>query len=152
MSLSSLRGLPHFNIDALRHLVRHHHRASLATGALLLVATAAPAIVRDYHAYLALGVGGFPHNALGWLMSCATRLLAAETTSTEQYAADANQRAWLAPDAVPQRDGPRPRIGSHPVPHRQLDQLTSAEIAAVRCPGLSMILSSLCVSRPPRAR
>jgi len=64
-----------------------------------------------------------PDNIRGWLMVTRFRFEARETLSTAVYdaAIGGPDDSVRLPD-LPQRQGPRPRMGRHPVPHRQLDQ------------------------------
>ncbi len=80
-------------------------------------------IVSDYRAWKSLGKGGVPYNFRGWLMVTRFRLAKRDPFGTHIY----NDRIGGPDDSVqldtlPTRQGPRPRIGVHPVPHRQLDQ------------------------------
>lgn len=89
----------------------------------LAVLGAAAWVVKDYREWKALGKGGVPYNFYGWLMVTRFRFEARETLGTAQY----GDRIGGADDSVrlpvlPARAGPRPRMGKHPVPHRQLDQ------------------------------
>jgi len=77
----------------------------------------------DYRAWKSLGKGGVPDNLRGWFMVTRFRLEARDTLDTGVYAAligGADDSVRL-PD-LPARQGLRPRMGRHPVPHRQLDQ------------------------------
>lgn len=79
-------------------------------------------VVSDYRAWKSLGKGGVPYNFWGWLMVTRFRLAKRDPFITAIY----NDRIGSAEDSVqlsdlPSRQGPRPRIGVHPVPHRQLD-------------------------------
>lgn len=89
----------------------------------LAVLAAAAWVVKDYREWKALGKGGVPYNFYGWMLVTWLRLETRETLSTGQYA----DRIGGPEDSVrlpaqPQREGARPRMGKHPVPHRQLDQ------------------------------
>jgi hypothetical protein len=79
--------------------------------------------VKDYREWKSLGKGGVPYNVYGWLMVTRFRFEARDTLDTAQYA----DRIGGLDDSVrlpelPRRQGPRPRMGKHPVPHRQMDQ------------------------------
>lgn len=91
-----------------------------ATAAVLAAAAAAWS-VRDYRRWRALGIGGIPANPIGWSIVSVMRLLVRETRSTELYSALPNEdpASYLGP--LPQRQGTRPALGSHPVPHRQIE-------------------------------
>ncbi|KAL1658535.1 hypothetical protein GGF50DRAFT_120763 [Schizophyllum commune] len=80
-----------------------------------------PSMIHDYRAYLGLGEGGLPYNPIGWILSSTLGLFGRETTSIELYDSMPEQRSWLAAP-LPQREGPRPTIGKHVIPHRQIDQ------------------------------
>lgn len=77
--------------------------------------------VRDYRAWRALGPGGLSPTWRGWLRMTQLRMQA-----TDPIATDALLSRIGAPDDVsqldhlPPRRGARPRVGPHPVPHRQL--------------------------------
>ncbi|MDQ0960706.1 hypothetical protein QFZ66_004584 [Streptomyces sp. B4I13] len=84
---------------------------------------AAVATVRDYERWRALGQGGIPHGAKGWLQVTYLRTRMRETkdpTVHLPFIGEAGDGRWLT--QLPHRDGVRPRIGRYPVPHRQLDQ------------------------------
>ncbi|GJE92835.1 hypothetical protein PsYK624_089930 [Phanerochaete sordida] len=106
-------------IDALAAGLRQRPGAALAAAALGLSALW---LRRNYAQFLALGPGGLPYNARGWLVALLLKLFARETTSTGEYARDANKDVWLAA-SLPPRQGRRPAVGFHVVPARQLDQV-----------------------------
>ena len=86
-------------------------------------------VVSDYRAWKSLGKGGVPYNFYGWLMVTRFRLAKRDPFNTAIY----NDRMGGAEDStqldeLPARQGPRPRIGVHPVPHRQLDQFAEENI------------------------
>src|SRR6201987_2324979 len=80
---------------------------------------------RDYRAWIALGEGGIAPGARGWLKVTALRLVAADPTDLSRLPAGS-----LHPGLrnLPRRTGPRPRVGAHPIPHRQLDQESPASM------------------------
>ena len=93
----------------------------------IAAAAAAGAVLwsrRDYRAWTALGPGGLPHTAGGWLEMTRLRL--------QKHADPADPHALdpvLGSDAdcpylgaLLRRSGPRPRVAPHPIPQRQLDQ------------------------------
>lgn len=86
-------------------------------------------VYRDYHAWLALGPGGLPYNFRGWLMTTWMRTQKRDALDTARFARaiGAGGNRFLAED-LPRRAGLRPRIGVHPVPHRQLDQLPGEDM------------------------
>ncbi len=104
--------------------------AKLALMAVVLAASAATIwAFRDYRAWRALGPGGLPANVVGWLKTTRMRLQKSDPFETDSYA----KQIGFAGDSpflgqLPKREGPRPRIAVHPVPHRQLDQFVSDEM------------------------
>jgi hypothetical protein len=98
--------------------------AALAVAAVLGIAELAR---HDYRAWIALGEGGIPHGARGWLRVTALRLAAADPTDLSRLPAGS---AHPKLRDLPWRTGPRPRVGAHPIPHRQLDQEPHASVVA----------------------
>ncbi|EHY55124.1 hypothetical protein HRR83_005623 [Exophiala dermatitidis] len=85
----------------------------------------------DYQAYLGYGPGGLPYNVFGWLITTTVlRALAINTLDVRKLESDPDQRTWLptAPEELPERKGPRPTLGRHAVPQRQMDQFAPEEI------------------------
>lgn len=74
----------------------------------------------DYRDWMALGPGGLPANAVGWIIASVLRAVTRETTSVACYRVPDAERPALQ---LPRRQGARPAIGRWPIPHRQLDQL-----------------------------
>ncbi|KAL1747409.1 hypothetical protein HDZ31DRAFT_61324 [Schizophyllum fasciatum] len=113
-------------------LLSRHRNALLTAGipvALLLLLF--PAAKRDYDAFKSLGKGGLPPTPLGWVISRLFGLLAHDTKSIDVYDTLPEKRQWLSP--LPQREGLRPTIGQHVLPHRQVDQFPPETVkAAVR--------------------
>lgn len=108
----------------------------------VLSATAAPAIYRDYRAFLSLGPGGVPHNVIGWLgVSLLLCPFGREMFSTEVYDRNPDKRSFLSEDDVPRRKGRRPVVRRHVVPQRQVDQIPGAEMKEV---GYKLQLHSVC--------
>jgi hypothetical protein len=98
-----------------------------ATAAIVIV----PVAIRDYRMYLSYGPGGLPYNAVGWLVTSLMRLLSREQLSARPYQdpeLHSNGNPGLLPPNFRSRDTSRPRLGSHPVPQRQLSQLPDVEI------------------------
>ncbi|KAF2259037.1 hypothetical protein CC78DRAFT_418474, partial [Lojkania enalia] len=100
--------------------------------AALGVAVAIPFAVNDYRTYLSYGPGGLPYNVVGWLVtSTLLRMLGREQFSTKVYEDRslplADQPSFLPANFPPQRGSPRPQVGPHPVPQRQLEQLPGPE-------------------------
>ncbi len=89
------------------------------------VAAAAAWVAADYRAWRSLGTGGLPPTFKGWLKTTQWRLMKRNPLAEH---AEANGLHMLAD--LPQRAGRRPRIGPHPVPHRQLSQTADAGLRA----------------------
>ncbi|KAL2424200.1 hypothetical protein ABEF95_004333 [Exophiala dermatitidis] len=85
----------------------------------------------DYQAYLGYGPGGLPYNVFGWLITTTVlRALAIDTLDVRKLETDPDQRTWVAAETekLPERKGPRPTLGRHAVPQRQMDQFAPEEI------------------------
>ncbi|OAK98152.1 hypothetical protein IQ06DRAFT_295514 [Phaeosphaeriaceae sp. SRC1lsM3a] len=126
MSLFNLPyNLRNFNV---RNYVAHNRTPILAvTAAMIFI----PLVIQDYFKYLSYGPGGLPYNALGWLVTSFMRLMSREQLSTRPYEDPellSSGEAGFLPLRLPERDSSRPRLGSHPVPQRQLSQLPSVEM------------------------
>jgi hypothetical protein len=84
---------------------------------------------KDYIMYMAYGPSELPHNVRGWLISTALmRPAATDVLSTDVYDSNPDKRSWLPPDTPKRERGPRPRVGPHPIPQRQLDQYPPVEL------------------------
>jgi hypothetical protein len=95
--------------------------------AMLVGGAGAIWVYRDYHQWLALGPGGLPYNFHGWMATTWMRRLKRDPLDTSHFAIGSpGDRSFL--DQLPSREGPRPTVAVHPVPHRQLDQLPDAEM------------------------
>ena len=80
----------------------------------------------DYKLFISYGPGGVPYNPLGWMISNSLRLLGVDRYGTQKVDAAPDKRIWLGEDwPEKKRSGPRPRVGPHPIPSRQLDQHTT---------------------------
>ena len=91
---------------------------------------------RDYHLYLSYGPGDLPYNVQGWFISTfVLRPWSRDALRTDVYDGKLDMEKWL-PDDWPRkpRSGDRPDIGPHPVPQRQLTQLSTPKIHQVRPP------------------
>ena len=76
----------------------------------------------DFRAWHALGTGGLPPTWRGWLRTTWLRMRAADPFATEPLLSrigGPDDTARLGD--LPRRQGSRPRVGPHPVPHRQLN-------------------------------
>ncbi|KAL1747406.1 hypothetical protein HDZ31DRAFT_80517 [Schizophyllum fasciatum] len=108
-------------------LISCHRSLAVAAVPAVILTLSIPRLVRDYRAYLSLGEGGLPYNPIGWLVSRTLSAFARETQSTAIYDKFAEKRYWLAAP-LPTREGPRPTIGKHVIPHRQTDQFPPESI------------------------
>lgn len=88
---------------------------------------------RDYQAFLALGAGGLPHNAIGWLINALVLRPLALSYSSRLYVGDyPNNGASKAIANLPKREGKRPTAAGI-VPHRQMtDQATKSMMEPLR--------------------
>ncbi|KAJ9395611.1 hypothetical protein DTO282F9_7466 [Paecilomyces variotii] len=97
--------------------------AILSIGSIVFI-NVTLAAYRDYKIYLSYGPGGLPYNIRGWFISsCILRLCGTEVFSTDIYDRNPDKRKWLSSEWPPYERGQRPRLGPHPLPQRQLDQL-----------------------------
>src|ERR1700759_382453 len=97
-------------------------------GAALTVATVlgiAELARRDYRAWIALGEGGIAPGPRGWLKVTALRMTAGDPTDLSRLPAGSAQPGLRN---LPWRTDPRPRVGAHPIPHRQLSQESPASM------------------------
>ena len=90
----------------------------------------------DYQAWYALGGGGLPHNPFGWLVQSVLRLRASRNvrdSSCYDVAMQSSEleRTSFLDNQLPAWIGKAPKTGVWVAPHRQLEQLASAEIQKV---------------------
>jgi hypothetical protein len=105
--------------------------ALFSFGGILLI-NLSLAIYRDYKTYLSYGPGGLPYNIRGWFISSAIlRPLSTDVLNTGLYDWNPDKRIWLPPEWPPYDRGKRPKIGPHPLPQRQLDQIAPGECKEV---------------------
>lgn len=128
-SLSFDRVSSVFDYHRTTEMLQNHKIAALSTLALAL---ALPFAINDYRTFIAYGPGGLPFNVGGWLVANVMRLFAREPLSTTPYERQSlpfvDELAYLPPDFPPQRSVDRPRLGPHPIPQRQLDQLPAEQV------------------------
>ena len=99
------------------------------SGAACVVVCAAAWARWDFKQWLLLGKGGLPSTFKGWLRVTRMRLRTRDPFETAHLAngrekvTEVDTLSDLAP-----RGRMRPRVGAHPVPHRQLNQRISAEL------------------------
>lgn len=113
-------------------IARSHPKVVTSSTAILAVlALVFPRCRKDYRTYLSYGPGGLPYNILGWFVSAVIlRSFSRDTLSTTVYASSADERRFLPASFPPRERGPRPRLGPHPVPQRQMDQLPKRDVSA----------------------
>ena len=121
----------------------YRHGSSYSTAIAIASATlltavgilCAPAAYRDYKKFMSYGPGGPPHNVLGWLAISLLAPLQREMLDTAVYDRDTEElgeeRTWLKDEDLPQRKGPRPEVGTHAAPQRQLTETPEKEIKEV---------------------
>jgi hypothetical protein len=106
-----------------------HPAAALST---LGVAFALPFAISDYRLFISYGPSGVPHNVFGWLIATLTRPLGREQRSSALYKDKklpfANEPGYLPANFPPHRGPERPKVGPHPIPQRQLDQLPGDDV------------------------
>lgn len=112
-------------VDALRKRPAITQTAA-AAGATALLITA----YRDYRQFLALGKGGIPYNALGWLISVLVLRPLALSYSARLYVGDYPEfgASQIILD-LPLRSGPRP-VADGIVPHRQMTDNAAESMAS----------------------
>lgn len=106
----------------------------------------------DYKVYMGYGPGGLPYNMYGWFVSsCILRPMSTNVFSTAQYDKLPDKRSWLGVNWPGGRTrGPqRPKLGPHPLPQRQLNQLATPEIHKVtsHITGTMRPLSHICFAQ-----
>jgi len=80
----------------------------------------------DYRAWYNLGAGGVPHNVVGWAMVTAVRPLKIDPHTLSGFEQAIGQGSDVTTlQGLPRREGERPNIAPHPIPHRQLTQVGS---------------------------
>lgn len=86
--------------------------------------------VNDYNDWTSLGEGGIEHGAVGWLTVTGARLLKKDPHDTRIFS-EGIGKPWDVKTLkdLPRRDGSRPKIARHPVPHRQLTQIGDRDLA-----------------------
>lgn len=87
----------------------------------------------DYQQFLSYGPGGISYDIWGWFVSgVILRPLGVDVLDTRDLERLPDKRSWLGESLKEnERCLPRPHIGHHPIPHRQLDQHGSPEINEV---------------------
>ena len=98
-------------------------RRDLAIAACALVAAGSLWAYLDYRAWLRLGEGGVRANLKGWMNITRLRLRMRDpldVTEVRTMQGTGDDVAMLT--SLPPRSTARPRVGRHPVPHRQMSQ------------------------------
>ncbi len=94
---------------------------AIVTGGLL--AAGSLWVYIDYHAWLRLGEGGVRANFKGWMNITRLRLKMRDPLDATEVRAMRRTGDDVATlGSLPPRATPRPRVGRHPVPHRQMSQ------------------------------
>lgn len=84
----------------------------------------------DYLAWKGLGVGGLPHTFKGWYTMTRLRMKKGEPILTDildPYIGKEGDHVYLGDLIL--RNGSRPTVAVHPIPHRQLDQHATTGIS-----------------------
>ena len=79
----------------------------------------------DYRAWRVLGPGGLPATWRGWLRTTRWRMMKRDTLALGELRAVADTATLTD---LPARHGSRPKVGPHPVPHRQLTDHAPLEL------------------------
>ena len=107
----------------------------------ILILPAYRFVLKDYHAFLALGPGGTPKTFPGYLRVSYLRLF----TISDPFRPPSLAETIFPTDGylrqLPQRSGPRPTVAGI-APHRQLDQKCTAELHHVLRDGLDKLAAA----------
>ena len=98
-------------------------------------------VLKDYHAFLALGPGGTPKTFPGYLRVSYLRLFAISDPFRPPSLAEPVFPTSGYLRRLPQRPGPRPTVAGI-APHRQLDQKCTAELHHVLRDGLNRLAAA----------
>lgn len=138
VSINNAASMLRQRIDILSAHIAHLYRdrkpvfVALVLSLIGTIATARAAW-NDYKLYLSYGPGGLPYNVGGWMISNSLRFIGINPYDTKKVDGNTDKRVWLGEDwPKKRRAGGRPRVGPHPIPSRQLDQHTTAEMQKVR--------------------
>jgi hypothetical protein len=103
--------------------------AGIGALALLLIAGSIWT-VSDYRSWYALGPAGVPHNFEGWLQVSYWRLFKTNSPFDQSvFAGEIGKPGDVALlKDLPKRDGERPVIDPHPIPHRQITERSDPDI------------------------
>ncbi|KIV86510.1 hypothetical protein PV11_02120 [Exophiala sideris] len=108
-------------------------RTSGYLSAFLTIGLVSAAIVgrlawEDYQIFLGYGPGGMPYNVRGWFITNYLRFMSINTLDTRKMEADPDKRSWLSASDLKARTGERPKVGRHPVPQRQIEQIPAEDV------------------------
>lgn len=102
-------------------------KKAAAIAGFVAVAIAGLWTYRDYHQWYDLGQAGVPHNFQGWLQVTYWRaFVAVDPMDQSVFAHEIGKRGDLDLLQISEREGPRPMVDPHPVPHRQITQRSDA--------------------------
>ena len=129
MSLDNLSPYIRFTLSYLTN-----HKTPLLT---LLFLPLLPLAYHDYQGWLALGPGGIPHNALGWLIQSLMRIPAQRNVRDarpydKEISNSELERTSFLEGRLPAYGKKSPKTGKWVVPHRQLEGGANAEMNKVR--------------------
>lgn len=80
----------------------------------------------DFRRWVALGPGGLPPTARGWVVTTRLRMRKRDPIDPAMFdLSDAHLDGTIFLDNLPKRGGPRPKIAPWPIPHRQTNQFAS---------------------------
>ena len=98
-------------------------------------------VLKDYHAFMALGPGGTPKTFLGYLRVSYLRLFTISDPFLPPSLAETVFPVNGYLPKLPQRSGPRPTVAGI-APHRQLNQKCTAELHRVLRDGLHKLAAA----------
>ncbi|TFK54450.1 hypothetical protein OE88DRAFT_1655117 [Heliocybe sulcata] len=117
-------------VASIRAFCSHHQTlTAVASGVAALLGFSYPALARNYQAFKDLGQGALPVNVFGWAVACMLKPFEGDALSTEPYDRKGPSESWLgSPEEFPYRHGPRPKLGWHFPPQRQVDQIPTEQM------------------------
>jgi hypothetical protein len=116
---------------------------AVLTGLLVSSVFVVRAAWNDYRLFLSYGPGGMPYNVVGWMATNVMGLFRIDSLDTKRFEASPDQRTWLGEGWDRKRQGDRPKLGRHPIPQRQLEQLAPKEVQEVSLALLAQLWSGI---------